>query len=50
MEHVILVQFGIQYDRTIRELSEITAGDDPNLAALLLPQLVTPPEIPHVEG
>jgi hypothetical protein len=27
-----------------RQLSEITAGDDPDLAALLLPQLITPPE------
>jgi hypothetical protein len=31
-----------------RQLSDITSGDDPDLAALLLPQLIIPPERPQV--
>jgi hypothetical protein len=33
-----------------RQLSDITTGDDPDVAALLLPQLITPPERPQAAG
>ncbi len=33
-----------------RQLSDITTGDDPDAAALLLPQLITPPETSEAAG
>lgn len=33
-----------------RQLSDITSGDDPDISALLLPQLIIPPESSHPVG